>query len=111
MKTITKLWVLIAVLIIVSPIGILAPEWLKAGGAWGEWSAAEIKGLVGYIPQELERLSEMWKAPMPDYSLEAEGDQALEAKSAVYILSGIVGVFAVALMVYAAGKILIRGNG
>ena len=110
MKTITKLWILIIILIALSPIGILAPEWLKAGAAWGEWSAGEIKELVGYIPQGFERLSELWKAPMPDYEFKGSEDRPLRAKSAAYILSGVIGVFVVVIVVYAAGKIITKGN-
>ena len=110
MKTITKLWILIIVLIALSPIGLLAPEWLKAGAAWGEWGAAEIKELVGYVPQGLEKLSELWKAPMPDYEFKGSEDRPLQVKSAAYILSGVIGVFAVVIMVYAAGKIFTKGN-
>jgi hypothetical protein len=110
MKTIARLWILIIILIALSPIGILAPEWLKAGAAWGEWSAGEIRELVGYIPQGFERLSELWKAPMPDYDFKGSEDRPLKVKSAAYILSGVIGVFVVAIMVYAVGKILARGG-
>ena len=110
MKTITKLWILIVILIALSPVGILAPEWLKAGAAWGEWSAGEIKELVGYIPQGFERLSELWKAPMPDYEFKGSEDRPLRVKSAAYILSGVIGVFIVAIIVFVAGKLFTRGS-
>jgi hypothetical protein len=110
MKTITKLWILIIVLIALSPIGMLAPEWFKAGAAWGEWGAGEIKELVGYIPQGLEKLSELWKAPMPDYEFKGSEDRPLRVKSAAYILSGVIGVFIVVIMVYAVGKIFTKAN-
>jgi hypothetical protein len=110
MKTITKLWILIIVLIALSPIGILAPEWLKAGAAWGEWSAGEIKELTGYMPQGLERLSELWKAPMPDYDFQGAEGRPLRAKSAAYIFSGVIGVLIVAMIVLVAGKLFIRGG-
>jgi hypothetical protein len=110
MKTITKLWILIIILIALSPIGILAPEWLKAGAAWGEWGAAELKELVGYIPQGLEKLSELWKAPMPDYAFEGSGDKPLRVQSAAYILSAVIGIFAIVVIAYAAGKMFTRGE-
>jgi len=110
MKTITKLWILIIVLIALSPIGMLVPEWLKAGSAWGEWSAAEIREFVGYIPQGLERLSELWKAPMPDYDFKGSGDRPLRVKGAAYVLSGVAGVFVVVIMVYALGKIFTKAG-
>ncbi len=110
MKTITKLWILILVLIALSPIGILAPHWLKAGAAWGEWSAGEIKELAGYIPQGFERLSELWKAPIPDYEFKGMEDRPLRVKGTAYILSGIIGVFMAAMLVFVAGKLFTRGG-
>ena len=44
-----KLWIGIAILIILSPVGLILPELLKAGGAWGEWGADEIEKIAGHI--------------------------------------------------------------
>jgi len=110
MKTITKLWILVLVLIALSPIGILAPQWLKAGAAWGEWGAGEIKELVGYIPQGLAKFSDLWKAPMPDYEFKGMENRPLRIKSAACILSGVIGVFVVAMLVFTAGKLFTRGG-
>lgn len=54
MKTATKLWIGIGILILLSPLGLLLPEHFKAGDAWGEWGAGTFKELVGYIPQGLK---------------------------------------------------------
>lgn len=110
MKTIAKLWILLLLLIVLSPIGLLAPQWLKAGAAWGEWSAKEIKELVGYIPQGLARFSDLWKAPVPDYEFNGMEDKPLRIKSATYMLSGIMGVFIVAMLVFIAGKLFTKGG-
>ena len=68
MKTIRKLWLFIAVLIILTPIGLIIPEHFKAGSAWGEWGAEEIQKFIGYVPNGLEKLSSLWNAPIPDYA-------------------------------------------
>lgn len=72
------LWTAIALLLILTPLGILA-----AGTAWGEWSARDFSDPVmrpkimsasGNValpiqaPQGLERLSTLWTAPFPNYS-------------------------------------------
>ena len=80
------LFVLIAILIAATPLGLLA-----TGTAWGEWGADEIADIVtngsvlGYTPSGLENgwsLSPL----MPDYSL--SGINEILA----YILSAIIGV-------------------
>ena len=58
MKLITKFWIGIAVLIVLSPLGLILPDHFKAGSAWGEWGADEMQKLVGYIPKGLEKLFE-----------------------------------------------------
>jgi len=92
MKTATKLWIGIALLIILSPLGLLLPEHFKAGAAWGEWGMDEIKSLVGYIPSGLAKLSELWKAPMPDYTFQGWEGKGLAPASFTYIISAIVGI-------------------
>ncbi len=68
MKISSKLWLGILILALLSPLGIIIPEYFKAGSAWGEWGVAEIQKLAGYIPRGLERLSSLWQAPLPDYA-------------------------------------------
>ena len=51
MKTITKLWIFIAVLVILTPIGLVLPAYFKSGPAWGEWVAQDRygKSCITYI--------------------------------------------------------------
>jgi hypothetical protein len=44
MKTINKLWILIAILVILTPVGIILPAYFKSGPAWGEWMAMDRYG-------------------------------------------------------------------
>jgi hypothetical protein len=108
MKTITKLWIFIAILAILSPLGLLLPEHFKAGSAWGEWGPEEIKELVGYIPKGLEKLASFWTAPIPDYAFKGWEEKSLQHLSLAYIISAISGVAAVAGLVYLIGKIVAK---
>lgn len=108
MKTITKLWFFIVVLIVLSPLGLLLPEYFKAQDAWGEWGIDTVKELVGYIPQGLEKLSSFWSAPLPDYAFKAWEKKGLTHLSLVYIISAVVGIAVVVLVVLLIAKLLLR---
>ena len=106
MKTITKLWILIAILIIFTPLGLILPEHFKAGAAWGEWGVEEIRELAGYIPKGLERLASLWNAPIPDYAFKGWEDKPMGALSLAYIVSAIVGIAVTVGMTLLIGKFL-----
>jgi cobalt/nickel transport protein len=108
MKTITKLWTGLGVLAVVSPIGLFLPEKLKAGSAWGEWGADEIKGLVGYIPSGLEKISTVWNAILPDYAFKGWEGRGLGHLSFAYIISAIVGIALCVGGAFLLGKLLSR---
>ncbi len=110
MKIISKLWVSIGVLIILSPIGLLLPERFKAGSAWGEWGASEIRQLVGYIPRGLEKFSNIWSAPVPDYAFKGQEGAGLLALSFGYIGSALIGILVVAGLAFLIAKFLIKKN-
>ncbi len=106
MKTITRLWILIAILIILTPLGLILPEHFKAGAAWGEWGVEEIRELAGYIPKGLERLASLWNAPIPDYAFKGWEDKPMGALSLAYIVSAIVGIAVTVGMTLLIGKFL-----
>jgi len=110
MKLITKFWIGIAVLIVLSPLGLILPEHFKAGSAWGEWGADEMQKLVGYVPKGLEKLSSLWNAPMPDYAFKGWEEKGLPHLSFAYIVSAILGIVVIAVVVLFIGKILSRGG-
>ena len=111
MKTTTKFWIGLAILIILSPIGLILPDHFKAGSAWGEWGADEMQKLVGYVPEGLQKLSELWKAPMPDYAFKGWEEKGLPYLSFAYIISAIVGIGIIAIVVLAIGKLLAKKDG
>ena len=108
MKITAKLWIGIAALILLSPLGLLLPERFKAGSAWGEWTAQEIQKFIGYIPKGLEKLSGLWKAPLPDYTFPGWEEKGLSQASFAYIISAIIGVVITILAVFLLGKFLAR---
>lgn len=108
MKITTKLWMGIAILIVLSPLGLILPEYFKAGAAWGEWGPEEVKALIGYIPRGLEKLSSLWSAPIPDYAFRGWEEKGLSYLSLAYIVSAIAGIGISILIVFVIGKLLTR---
>ena len=95
------LWISLAVLVVLSPIGLLAP-----GTAWGEWGAEELTGLgLSFIPKGMEKLSSLWSAPVPDYDLSALGNSNI-----AYILSAIVGILFVSILVWLFVTLITTGK-
>lgn len=109
MKTVKKLWIGIAVLAILTPLGLIIPAWFGAGGAWGEWSAEEIKRLIGYIPEGMQRLARIWKSPMPDYTVPGQ-QPGMARESLGYILTAVIGIAVTAAVAYLLARFLGRKN-
>ncbi len=85
-----RLLLFLFILAILTPAGMILPEVFKAGDAWGEWGIDTIQEMLGFVPEGMKKLSELWKAPLPDYSLPDDG-QSLSSQIISYILSGIIG--------------------
>ncbi len=95
------LWIGLGVLIVASPLGLLAP-----GTAWGEWGSEELISL-GFpnIPAGLARLSSLWSAPLPDYDVPALGNASM-----AYILSAVVGILVTAVVVWLFTMLVTSGK-
>lgn len=111
MKTTTKLWFGVIILILFSPLGLLLPEYFKAGDTWGEWSSDTVRRLVGYTPQGLEKLSSLWSAPMPDYAFQGWEEKPLTSLSFAYIISAFIGILACVGAIFLLGKFLSKKKG
>ncbi|HEX3020408.1 MAG TPA: PDGLE domain-containing protein [Chitinispirillaceae bacterium] len=92
MKTTSKLWLGLAVLAILSPLGLYLPEKLKAGAAWGEWGTDEIKEMTGFVPVGLEKISSLWNAIFPDYTFKGWESLGMGHLSLAYIFSALTGI-------------------
>ena len=97
-KPLRWLWAGLAVLLLLTPLGALAP-----GTAWGEWSGDQLKTALGYVPGNLEGLGGTWTAAMPDYSTPGVGNALVG-----YLLAGAVGVALVVAVAWGAALFLSR---
>ena len=100
-KSLRWLWAGIGGLILLTPIGALAP-----GTAWGEWGSEELDSLVGYVPGDLEKLGGLWKAAMPDYATPGVSNSLLG-----YLIAAIVGTALVVGVTWGVGALLARRHG
>jgi cobalt/nickel transport protein len=109
MTTIKKLWIGIGILALLSPLGLILPAWLGAGSAWGEWGLEEIKKLIGFIPEGMQKLAELWKSPMHDYTLSGQ-KPGLAHGSLGYILTAVIGIVITSGLAYLIARLLGRKN-
>lgn len=91
------LWLALAVLAVLTPLGLVVPALLGGGTAWGEWSAEELQRSLGYVPAGMQRLGEAWTSLMPDYAL--PGVSGMLGESLGYVLAAVVGIGATAVAV------------
>jgi cobalt/nickel transport system permease protein len=97
LPTARKLWLGLAALLILTPLGILA-----VGSAWGEWTAQDFsdpqarrqiaaasgsEAPPASAPRGLQHLSAIWTAPLPRYA-----PTFIRSASFGYLVSGMVGV-------------------
>jgi cobalt/nickel transport protein len=104
-----KILIILLLLCIITPIGILLPMFFNAGDAWGEWSAQTVNDLVGYVPEGLAKYSDVWKAPLPDYTADSK-DTSIVHQSGYYIVSGIIGATATYGIMLLISKLIIRNG-
>ncbi len=95
------LWAGLALLLLLTPLGALAP-----GTAWGEWSGAQLKTALGYVPGNLEKYSGTWNAAMRGYATPGVGNSFIS-----YLLAGVVGVVLVVGVSWGAATFLARRRG
>ncbi len=115
-RTVRPLWIGLALLMVLTPLGILA-----AGTAWGEWSARDFSSLQArekmavasqhaappvQPPRGLERLSSLWTAPFPQYA-----PSFVRRPAVGYALSAMFGSGAIILVSLVAGSLAARGKG
>ncbi len=112
-KSTRPLWVALAVLFILTPLGILA-----AGAAWGEWvpedfSTPQARQQIAAVsrnqappaqaPAGLQKFAAVWTAPMPRYA-----PPMLKSAQLGYILSAMLGTGLIVLAFLCGGWIFTR---
>lgn len=96
------LWVVLGILIVASPLGLLAP-----GTAWGEWGSKQLMRLgLKSVPAGMNKLSTLWGAPLSGYNLPVLGNTNLG-----YILSAAAGIAITALVVWLFTLLLTNRSG
>jgi len=111
---IVRLALALGILVLFTPLGLYVPALMKAGGAWGEWGPEELPaklaehGQSAQVPIHLERLSAVWKAPLPDYALPGLETAPLWQLSLIYVACGLLGVLALTLLVLGLQKLFAR---
>lgn len=104
-----KILIILLLLCLITPVGILLPMFFNAGDAWGEWSAQTVKELVGYVPRGLERYSDVWEAPLPDYTINSE-DTSVVHQSGYYIVSGIIGATVTYVVMLLISRLIVKSG-
>lgn len=107
------LWIALAVLLLLTPLGILA-----VGSAWGEWAPEDfqnpatrhqIAAASGHLappstpPAGLQRLASFWTAPMPRYA-----PPFLKSPAFGYVLSAMAGTGLILVVFLLAGRLTQR---
>ncbi|GAB4423733.1 MAG: PDGLE domain-containing protein [Thermodesulfovibrionales bacterium] len=105
-----KLWIGLIIMALLSPLGIILPEKFKAGDAWGEWGTDTLEKLLGYVPEGLKKLADLWKAPIADYNLGSE-NSPLIIQVVSYVISGILGIAIAGFVVYIISRLLVKAKG
>jgi len=104
-----KILFILLILCIITPIGILLPMVFDAGDAWGEWSAQTLNDMIGYVPQGLAKYSDVWDAPLTDYTMNSQ-DTSMVHQSGYYIVSGIFGATVSYVVMLVISRLIIRNG-
>jgi cobalt/nickel transport system permease protein len=81
-----RLWLLLALLVVLVPLGLLAP-----GSAFAEWSASDLEAIFGMAPPAgLTSLEGVYNAPFKGYSV--PGATTFTQLSLAYVFAAVIGV-------------------
>ncbi len=100
-----KLWLVIAALAALTPLGIIIPAKLGGGDAWGEWGAETLRKMLGYVPAGFKGLHNLWNPPIPNY-----GAGAASSGTGGYLASGFTGAVLAVGLIYLLSKFLKGGH-
>jgi cobalt/nickel transport system permease protein len=97
-----RLWIFMAVLVVLVPLGLLAP-----GSAFAEWGAFDLETIFGMTPPAgLKSLENLWNAPFQDYSV--PGATTFTQLSLAYILAAAIGISILGLSLFAFYRVKSR---
>ncbi|MBI5410201.1 MAG: cobalt transporter CbiM [Nitrospirae bacterium] len=96
-----RLWIGLGVLILLTPLGLLA-----SGTAWGEWGPEELMEMLGFIPEGLKGTVTIWNSLLPDYALPGSEGPVMLATG--YIFSALLGTGLFVISAFVVGRLLFR---
>lgn len=96
-QNLKPIWFILVLLIMLTPLGLLAQ-----GTAWGEWGGDELKAMLGYVPDGIKKLENIWTAVLPDYNI--AGWESPVKTGIGYIISASLGSGIIVMLVYLAGR-------
>jgi cobalt/nickel transport system permease protein len=99
-RPLTWLWAGLGVLILLTPIGVLAP-----GTAWGEWSTEQLKSQLGFVPTGLAQIGSAWTASIPGYAPAFIRNPLLG-----YLIAALIGAVLVVGVTWGLAKLLAGGD-
>ncbi len=99
-----KLWIGLAILIVFTPLGLLA-----TGTAFGEWGSVELQRTLGYVPEGISKGETLWQAIFSGYSVPGLGGSFFHS-SIGYILSAVIGIALIYIAMLALGKFIAKGE-
>lgn len=98
LRALRPLWAAFIVLIMLTPLGLLA-----TATPWGEWDTVELSRLLGFVPVGMERLSDSWPGVMPGYTI--PGVEGRSGSIIGYVASAAAGSAGVVLVIYILGRL------
>jgi len=99
-----RLLILITVLVVLVPLGLLAP-----GLAFAEWSSSDLERIFGMAPPAgLKSLENLYNAPLGGYSV--PGATSFTQLSLAYVLAAVIGVSILGLCLFAIYRVKSRAT-
>ncbi|MCM2358536.1 MAG: cobalt transporter CbiM [Geobacteraceae bacterium] len=95
----------LGVLALLSPLGVIVPWLAGAGTTWGEWGAAELGGLTGFVPEGVERLGRVWRAPLGDFLLADPDRGGVVLASLASLLAAALGIALLVICARVCGRL------
>ena len=102
-KLYRRLWIGLGMLILLTPLGFIA-----SGGAWGEWGPDQLLKMIGFAPEGLKGLSNLWNSVFPDYTI--PGLKGPVESVFGYIFSAVIATSVILLFSFVISKTVFRGR-